>query len=864
MKDARVWTVGRQSAKIQNRFSALRWFLVVALLTPQLFLLNGCAGIVSGVKQTLDAIFQLNPTSVNFGQVTVGKQATQSISISNTGNTALNITQVKLSNSQFSVSGITTPMALAVGQTGSFTVGVTPTAAGTVTGTLTATGDSGSSPVTVNLSATAVTSEPQLSVSPTSINFGSISTGQKATNNLVLSNTGSASLTISLLTLTGSEFTISGITTPATIAAGQTAQAVLAFSPTVAGSVTGNLAITSNDPVNPTLNVALSGTGTSTATGQLSASPSSVSFGSVATGSTGSQQIVVTNTGTAAVTISSVSALGTGFSVSGVTVPATVNPSQSVTLTATFAPTTAGSASGSVSVVSNAGDSTLTISLSGTGTQPGLTVSPTTYNFGSVVEGQTKSESFTITNTGTASLTVAELSVSGSGYSVSGLVTPATISAGGTATFSVLFAPTTAGSLTGSVSIASNAPNSPNAVSLSGTGVAATVTLSTNPTSLSFTSVNVGSSSSQNVTITNSGNTSLTISQVTVTAKDFSVSGLTTPVTLTAGQNAVMGVTFSPSASENVTGNITVATSQGSNAVIPVSGTGVQPALTITPASVSFGNVTVGSPSTQTVQLTNSGTGTLTISQVSVTGSGFSLGTVSLPINLTSGQSTTFNVQFAPTTASAFSGSVTIVSNAPNSPATVALSGTGVAATELLSFSTTNIGFGNVNTGSSSTQTVTITNSGNSNVTISQITESGTGFTLTGASTPVTLTPGQLLTFSVIFTPSIAGSATGTVTVSSNATGSPTSIALSGTGVATSYTVTLTWNASTSTVSGYNVYRSTTNGSGYAQINTTLVNGLTYVDNTVQNGIIYYYVTTAVDSSGDQSAYSNQATASIP
>lgn len=864
MRDARVCAVGRQSAGMRNRFGTLRWFLVVALLTPQLFLLNGCAGIVSGVKQTLDAIFQLNPTSVNFGQVAVGKQATQSISISNTGNTALNITQVKLSNSQFTVSGITTPMALAVGQTGSFTVGVTPTAAGAVSGTLTATGDSGSAPVTVNLSATAVSSEPQLSVSPTSINFGSVSTGQKATSNLVLSNTGSASLTVSLLTLTGNDFTVSGITTPATISAGQSAQAVLTFSPTVAGSVTGNLAITSNDPVNPTLNVALSGTGTSTATGQLSASPSSVTFGTVATGSSSNQQIVVTNTGTAAVTISSVSALGTGFSVTGVTAPATVNPSQSVTLTATFAPTTAGATSGSVTIVSNAGNSTLSIPLSGTGAQPGLSVSPTTYNFGSVVDGQTKSETFTITNTGTVSLTVAELSVTGAGYSVSGLVTPATISAGGTATFSVLFAPTTAGSLAGSVSIASNAPNSPNAVSLSGTGVAATVTLSTNPTSLSFTTVNVGSSSSQNVTITNSGNTSLTISQVTVSAKDFSVSGLSTPVTLTAGQNAVMGVAFSPTASENVTGNITVATSQGANAVIPVSGTGVQPALTITPASVSFGNVTVGSPSTQTVQLTNSGTGTLTISQMSVTGSGFSLGTVTLPINLTSGQSTTFNVQFAPTAATASSGSVSIVSNASTSPNSIALSGTGVAATELLTFSTTNLAFGNVNTGSTSTLTVTITNSGNSNVTISQIMESGATFSLTGASTPVTLTSGQNLTFSVIFSPSSAGSDTGTVTVTSNASGSPVTVSLSGTGVAASYTVTLNWNASTSTVSGYNVYRSTTNGSGYVQINPTLVNALTYVDNTVQNGIIYYYVTTAVDSSGTQSAYSNQATANIP
>ncbi|HEY4978235.1 MAG TPA: hypothetical protein VII25_03635 [Candidatus Acidoferrum sp.] len=99
----------------------------------------------------------------------------------------------------------------------------------------------------------------------------------------------------------------------------------------------------------------------------------------------------------------------------------------------------------------------------------------------------------------------------------------------------------------------------------------------------------------------------------------------------------------------------------------------------------------------------------------------------------------------------------------------------------------------------------------------------------------------------------------------SNATGSPASVTLSGTGVAaTSHTVALNWNASTSTVSGYNVYRSTTSGSGYAKLNSSLVGGLSYTDSTVQNGLTYYYVTTAVDGSGAESTNSNEAQAIIP
>ncbi|MGB7728418.1 MAG: choice-of-anchor D domain-containing protein [Candidatus Acidiferrum sp.] len=848
-----------------RRECSLPTLLVVVLLVPQFLVLSGCAGLVNGKQPGVQAGFRLSPAIVNFGQVAVGKQSTQLVSMSNTGNAALNITQVKVSNTQFSILGMPTPMALAVGQTGTFLVAVNPTSTGTLTGTLTAQGDGGSTPVIVNLSATAVSAQPQLSLNPANINFGSVSTGLRATNNLVLTNSGATNLTISLLTLTGADFAISGISTPATIPAGQSISAVATFSPTAAGSTTGSLVITSNDPANPTLVVPLSGSGTIVATGQLSANPGLLSFGNVATGSSTEKQIVVTNAGNAAVRISSATAVGAGLTISGVAAPATLSPSERVVLTASFSPNAAGSDTGSITIVSDAGNSPLTIPVSGTGVQAGLTISPASYNFGSVVDGQTKSQTFTVTNTGTAALTIAGLSANGNAYSVSGLVTPATIAAGSSATFAVLFEPTIAGSLTGTVSIVSNAPNSPNVLSLSGTGTAATVTLSSNPSSMTFTNVNAGSSSSKSVTITNSGNTSVSISQVTVNAKDFKVSGITTPFTLTAGQTAAMSVSFSPSTSESVTGNIEVASSQGATAVISVSGNGVQPSLTITPSSASFGDVTVGSPVTQTIQLSNSGTGTLSVTQVSVAGSGFSTGTLSLPIALSSGQSTSFNVQFAPASAGTASGSVTIVSNALNSPAVIAMSGTGVASTQILTFSTTSLGFGNVNTGSSSTQSVTVTNGGNASVTVSQISESGAGFTLSGAGTPVTLTAGQSLTFGVIFDPSAAGSATGSVTVSSTASGSPKTIALSGTGVQeTAHSATLTWTASTSTVSGYNVYRSTTSGSGYAKINASLVVSVTYDDTTVQSGTTYYYVVTAVNAGGEESTDSNQATAVIP
>ncbi len=971
MSTGQVEAVGR-GASVQKRESKgwNRALLVAFALVPVL-LLNGCAGLVGGKSQQVSpGSFSVSPSSLNFGKVAAGQKMSQTLTLTNTSSVDVTIQQVSSSNPQFGISGISLPMTVGAGQSTSFSVWINGSSSGNVSGTLTIQGSSGTTTGVVTLAGSITTAQPKLSLNTSSLDFGSVGVGSKEAANLVIGNTGSADLVVSMITLNGADFTISGISTPRTISAGQTVPVVVTFTPAAAGAVSGGLTLTTNDPNTPTSNVILSGTGSTSPLGQLTASPTSLNFPSVAMGSNASQNITLTNTGTVAVKISSAAALGSGFSVSGLATPVTLNQSQSATLSVKFAPTAVGSASGTVTVVSDAGGpplsivlsgtgatapagrltaapgnlsfgnvaagssasqnitltntgnaalqissvvaagtgfsvsgvtppatlnpsqsatlavrfaplvagnatgtitvgnnvgSPVTITLSGTGTQAGLSVSPASFNYGSVVDGQTKSQNFTLSNTGSAPVTITQISVNGAGYSASGLNTPTTIAVGRSATFSLLFAPTTAGVLGGTVSIASDAPSSPNVVAVSGTGVAASVTISRSPSSISFGSVRSGSSSSKSVTITNSGNASLTISQVNVNAKDVTASGISSGLTLTPGQNAALNLTFNPSASETVTGNVTVMSTQGSSAVIPVTGSGVQAGLTLTPSSVNFGNVTVGSPNSQTIQIANTGTAVLTISQVSVTGSGYSSSSLSLPLSINPGASTNFNVQFAPQSTGTVSGSVSLVSNAPTSPDTASMSGVGVAATATLSLSSTSLSFGNVNAGSSAQQSVTIHNTGNSNVVISQINISGTGYTLSGAGTPVTLSATQRLTITVHFSPLSAGSDSGSVSIVSNATGSPAGITLSGTGVAqTPHSVALNWNASTSSVSGYNVYRSTTSGSGYTKMNSSLVGSLSYTDSTVQSSQTYYYVTTAVDGSGTESGNSNEAQAIIP
>jgi hypothetical protein len=329
----------------------------------------------------------------------------------------------------------------------------------------------------------------------------------------------------------------------------------------------------------------------------------------------------------------------------------------------------------------------------------------------------------------------------------------------------------------------------------------------------------------------------------------------TTPVTTTADSGSPFDVVVSNTAG-------TVTSSSATLTVNPVPA----PAIQLSPMSFNFGNAVVGTNLSQVLIIKNIGTAILTITQVTETGSAFSVSGYSLPLNVNAGQQTTVTVAFQPTAVGATSGNISMVSNAPTSPTSVALAGTGIAATLTLGISPTSLSFGNVTTGTSSaTQNVTITNTGNSNVSISQINLSGAGYSMMGGSAPVTLTPSQNLTLTVQFSPTTAGVANGSISIVSNASGSPATVSLSGTGVApVQHSVMLAWNASTSTVSGYNVYRSTVSGTSYVKINPSLVTVLTYTDSTVQSGTTYFYVTTAVDSSGNESVHSNEVSASIP
>ncbi|MHB8485878.1 MAG: choice-of-anchor D domain-containing protein [Candidatus Acidiferrales bacterium] len=489
-----------------------------------------------------------------------------------------------------------------------------------------------------------------------------------------------------------------------------------------------------------------------------------------------------------------------------------------------------------------------------------LSANPPSVAFGNVVVGSSANQSFTLTNSGTANVTVSQVSISNGSFGIVGLSLPTTIAAGQSVTVQLQFAPQAVGSATGTASVTNNSSNSPISVALTGTGIVSGISAS--PTSAAFGNVAVGANSNQSVVLKNTDTSSITISQATASGAGFSLSGLSLPLTLNAGSSATFTATFAPTAAGPASGSIQI-TSNASNPslAISLSGTGIQPQISATPSSVSFGSVATGTTSSQTIRLSNPGSANLTISQASVSGTGFSVTGLSVPITITPGTSMTFNAGFAPNSTGSATGSITLTSNAPNSPMTISLSGTGAAATLTLTATPPNLTFGNVLVGNTSSLNVSLTNTGNSSVTISQVTASGAGYSASGVVPNMTLTPGQSATLTVSLTPTSTGSATGSITVTSNASNSPTTITLTG----GSHLVDLSWTASTSVVVGYNIYRGTVSGGPYAtKLNSAVVPGTAYTDTGVVAGQTYFYVVTAVDANGVESVYSNQASALVP
>ena len=414
---------------------------------------------------------------------------------------------------------------------------------------------------------------PQLTLSASALGFGNVNLNATSTQTLTLSSSGTAPVTVNSATVTGAGFSITGATFPVTLNPGQTATLQVSFAPTVAGSASGTLSISSNSSSGTTATVSLSGTGT---TPQLTVSSGALAFGNVNLNTTSTLALTLTSSGTGAVTINSATISGAGFSMTGGTFPATLNPGQTLSLQVSFKPTVAGAASGTVAISSNSSSgSTANVTLSGTGISSQLTVSSSTLAFGNVPVKTTSSQTLTLTASGTAAVTVNSATLSGTGFTMSGGTFPTTLNPGQTLSLQVSFSPTAAGAATGTVVISSSSTGSTTTtVNLSGTGTSPTLTLST--TTINFGNDAVGTPVTLPVTLTSTGTAPVTVSAASLTGTGFSFSGATFPVTLIPTIAITIQVTFDPTTTGAASGSLTFSSnsSTGSTSLVNLSGNG--------------------------------------------------------------------------------------------------------------------------------------------------------------------------------------------------------------------------------------------------------------------------------------------------
>jgi len=494
-------------------------------------------------------------------------------------------------------------------------------------------------------------------------------------------------------------------------------------------------------------------------------------------------------------------------------------------------------------------------------------------SFGNVPIGKNQTQALTLTNSGRSDLTILQAMPSGAGFTASASDLPLMLTAGESKALNVTFTPQYSGSSKGNLTLANNGSTPTVNVALSGSGISAGPapqgTLTPNPTSLDFGTVQRGKNLTISEILTNTGTASLYVTQAIITGTEFSLSGINLPLALAVNQSTSFSVTFAPKSTGNATGDLAITNTGSSSTVnITLAGTGTptgsnpQGTLSVSPASLNFGSVPPGKKVTLNESLTNTGSAKLTVSHATVTGSGFSITGLTLPLVLKPGQSFTFQASFAPRSVGNDSGAIALISDASDPHLTVPVAGG--APSSQLTLVPASINLGNVAVGSKAQQTCQLVASGAS-VTVSSVQLNGSEFTITGITFPVTIPAGQSVSFTATFAPRTPGQASGRALFTSDASDSPTVQSLAGTGVAApQYNVNLAWDASSSHVVGYNVYRGTQHGGPYPLRLVFLNPNTTYRDSSVVSGQTYYYVVTAVNAKHRESSDSNEVKVVIP
>lgn len=648
-----------------------------------------------------------------------------------------------------------------------------------------------------------VTSPAAVSLNPTSLTFGSQALGTtSAAQAVTLTNSGGAPLTITGLSITGTDAgqfaqTNSCPASPTTLASGATCTINVTFTPTTSGTRTAALSVADNASGSPQT-VPLNGTGASAPA--VRTSPSSLTFQSEQIGASSTPQVItITNSGSAALTITSIGLTGTNPGDFGITytcalAPSTLAAGGSCTVSVTFAPTASGSRTAAVTVTDDAFDSPQSVPISGTGTVtpvPAAALSPSSVSFPSQVVGTTSAPTtVTLSNTGNATMNISGISVTGTNAADFGQTSTcgSSLAAGSSCPISVTFKPSVGGTRNASLTVTDDASGSPQSVPLTGTGVVSGVYLSDGFESTSLTGWTVATSSGGSATtqtsVVNSGSRAAALANAssgqysglsadlsggahgqTYSRFCFYLSGISGSAVLAQGRDT----------SGNSMWEIDYAAGSKGLDVYVWNGARVRTNLT------SAANLVIANKwYCAEIQLTETTSGS-----VQVWLNGVSVAAANADLSATNAYARMYLWNNGP------AGTVYMddaqVAASYNGPVGA---GAGPLPGPAVSLSPSAVTFASQPLGTTSAaQTVTLTNSGSAPLTITGITLGGTNaadFTQSNTCplSPSTLAASGSCAISLTFAPSAQGTRTATVSVADNAPSTPQTVAVTGTGSA--------------------------------------------------------------------------------
>lgn len=783
-------------------------------LTPVAIALSGTAtgGAVAA------PVANIAPSSLTLASTAIGStSAAQNVTVSNTGNAALNVSALTLSNSaDFSIAGGTCSVGGSVAAGSSCTVSVAfkpaAGATGVRSGTLSVGHNATGSPGVVSLSATATVAAAPVAALTASLAFGSVNLGTSTTaQTATLGNSGNSALVIGTLSTGSTEFAITGGTCTAggSVAAGASCTVNVTFTPSTAGVRSANLVVTHN-AAGAQSTTSLSGTGVAL-NPVIGVSPTTLSFSQTINTTSAAQTVTVSNTGNAPLVLSAVQLTGAQAAeyqiAAGTTCVAggSVAANGSCVVKLSFTPTVVGARTATLGLTHNATGSPSSVALNGSGTaapQPAISLNATTLSFNAQPLGSTSApQSVTVTNSGSAPLTFSALTLTGTAatdFTRGGTCSTATaLAAGATCTVSFSFTPGAIGARSATLTLVSNASNGAAALGLSGAGSAAAApAVGLTPSSLAFGNQTIGvASTTRSVTLNNSGSAALSISSI-ATSSGFGVTH-NCGASLAAGASCSLSLSFSPSAAGAASGTASVVSNAaGSPHAVSLSGTGViaSPVMAWTPATsaLDFGDLTIGaSPAARSLTLSNQGPGSVTLQQLTLAGANaadFSIASgSSCAVNgsLAAGSGCTLNLDFQPGAVGARSATLQVRSSGTN-PSDVALSGSGTAmAQPAAAVVPTGLSF-TVPAGASTAaaQSLELKSTGNAVLNVGAARVTAGSFTLAPAATngcpglPFDLMPGQTCLLAVTWSNTTAASETGLVEIDTNATATPLQVDL--------------------------------------------------------------------------------------